>query len=316
MNAPEPGVYPGVAMAEYAKWPAASNSQLTALLKSPAHMKAYRSAPRKETPALILGTAIHARVLEPEAFAATYLTADQCTATVRGGKRCSRQGTWPLTAGGFVCTQHATDDTEVDGSGIVLNATDMETVEAVAAAIANHAVAGALVQQATETELSVVWDDPLTGVRCKARFDAYAPNVAGGSIADIKTAVEGGMLDFERAILAWGYHRKAWFYLRGAKEVGLAARHFPIIAVEKEPPYAVAVYRISDGVVTYLEQQMTALLELYTLCEARQDWPAYSERVREISIPDWGWRKIDDQTAEVQDRLEAVRALANKGRAA
>ncbi len=189
---------------------------------------------------------------------------------------------------------------------------DAATVEGIGASIARHSVAGPLIAACTDFELSIVWDDPLTGVRCKARLDAFAPDLAGGSIPDIKSTEGGDFLDFERAILKWGYHRKAWFYLRGAKEVGLAARHFPIIAVEKEPPYAVAVYRVSDGVVTYLEDQMTALLELYAACEARQEWPAYPERVREISIPDWGWKLIDNQTAEVEERLATFRAPAKE----
>ncbi len=311
--APPPGVYPGVPMALYQSWPCASNSQLTHLLRSPAHMKAHREAPDKDTPAKVLGTAIHARVLEPEKYATDYLVAEQCGARKKDGERCSNTGLWPLTDGSFVCGVHVKAATStVRGGAIILSPEDAATVEGIGASIARHSVAGPLIAACTDFELSIVWDDPLTGVRCKARLDAFAPDLAGGSIPDIKSTEGGDFLDFERAILKWGYHRKAWFYLRGAKEVGLAARHFPIIAVEKEPPYAVAVYRVSDGVVTYLEDQMTALLELYAACEARQEWPAYPERVREISIPDWGWKLIDNQTAEVEERLATFRAPAKE----
>lgn len=313
IQTPEPGIYPGVPMHEYQAWRAASNSQLTHLMRSPAHMKAAREKADNETPAKFMGTAIHARVLEPDVFARDYVVGDTCHATTGKGTRCTNAGIWPLADGTFVCGVHIKGAGEaVRSEAIVLTPDQAAVVEGVAGAVGRHAVAGPLIAAADYTEVSIVWDDPVTGVRCKARLDAYAKNLAGGSIPDLKTAEDGDYLDFERAILKWGYHRKAWFYLRGAKEVGLPARHFPIIAAEKEEPFAVAVYRVSDGVVTYLEKQMTALLELYAECELRQSWPAYPERVREISIPDWGWRRIDDQTAEVEERLSSLRARAKE----
>jgi len=309
-EAPGPGVYPGVPMDVYQSWRAASNSQLTHLLRSPAHMKAAREAPDKDTAALLMGKAIHSRLLEPRDFAETYVMGEQCHAITKDGKgpRCSNAGLVPLSDGSFVCGVHLKSANAAVRSGaVVLTQDQFATVAGIEASVSAHSAAGPLLRGITQAELSIVWVDPITGVTCKARFDGYNPELAGGSIPDIKSAEDGALLDFERAILKWGYHRKAWFYLRGAKEVGLPARHFPIIAVEKEPPFAVAVYRISDGVVTYLEDQMTALLELYAACEARQQWPAYPERVREISIPDWGWKLIDEQTAELEERLAFFR---------
>lgn len=311
VKCPEPGVYRDVPMATYQAWPAASNSQLTHLMKSPAHLAAYRRQPPKETPALKLGTAIHSRILEPDDFRDTYVQATQCAAKTKGGKgpRCSKEGTWPTKDGSLLCTQHLSDETPVDKATIVLSESDFAMVEAVGEAVHAHGRAGRLLAEATDVELSIVWDDPVTGVRCKARLDAYAGHLDGGTIPDLKSAVDGGILDFERAVLKWGYHRKAWFYLRGAKEVGLPAEHFPVIVIEKDDPYAVDTYRISSGVVTYLEDQMSALLELYAECLALDDWPGRPERIRDISIPDWGWKKIDEETEGVREQLAYVRSL-------
>lgn len=312
-TAPGPGVYRGVAMSDYQAWPFASNSQLTNLLRSAAHMKAAREAVWKDTPAKMLGTAIHTRVLEPDQFASRYVTGEQCHALTKGGKgpRCSNAGSWPLTDGTFVCGVHLAEGAQTIGA-TVLAPEDAAVVNAVGEAVRSHAVAGPMIRACTDFELSIVWDDPVTGVRCKARLDAHAPDLAGGTIPDLKTTQSGEIFDFERAILSWGYHRKAWFYLRGAKEAGLQARHFPLIALEKEPPYAVAIYRVSDAVVGYLEDQMTALLTLYAECERRREWPAYPELVREISVPDWGWKRIDEQTAELEDRIRALSGPAKE----
>jgi len=314
LECPEPGVYRGVPMDTYHAWPAASNSQLTQLMKSPAHLAAYRTKGWEPTPAQVLGTAIHSAVLEPENFERTYVQAGQCEALTRGGKgpRCSKNGTWPLADGSIVCTTHLDEEGDVDGSTIVLSESQQETCLMVQAAVRGHETAGPLLDASTDFELSIVWDDPVTGVRCKARLDAYAPDFAGGTIPDLKSAQEGGLLDFERSILRWGYHRKAWFYLRGAHEVGLPARHFPLIVVEKDLPFHVDTYRISDAVVKDMERQMTALLELYATCMEIDHWPSRPQEFREISIPVWGWRQIDDETEEVQRQLDHVRRLTQK----
>jgi hypothetical protein len=276
-------------------------------------MKAARDNPPAPTPALVLGRAIHARVLEPDRFADCFRVAGRCSADTKGGERCSRTGTHLLAdpRDAWVCSQHYDRDypPPVRSDFTTITPEQRDIANAVAGAIDSHAMAGRLLRAKTEAELSIVWDDPLTGIRCKARLDAYAP-VAGGTIPDIKTALDGDPLTFRRTLLKWGYHRKAWFYLRGAKAVGLEARHFPIIAAEKAPPWAVVVYRVDDDVISYLENHMTALLELYALCEARQEWPSYSEIIREVSLPAWGWNQIDDETEEVRGRLAALRAKA------
>lgn len=306
MKAPEPGVHRDVAAEDYHAWDAASASQLEHLLRSPAHLAAYRANPPASTPAQVLGTAIHTAVLEADEFDDRYVTGKQCEAETSKGGRCSRAGTWPVAGGGFRCTQHLTDGSPVDTSRTVLSPEDRQMCRDVADSVHRHSVAGPLIRAATHTEVCIVWDDPVTGVRCKARLDAYAP-LDGGAIPDLKTALDGDYLSFERSILRWGYHRKAWFYLRGAAEVGLPAKHFPLVVVEKSAPYAVDVYRVSDSVVTYIEDQMTALLTLYGECSASGQWPGRPERVREIAIPDWGWRKIDEETAEVEGLLQHVR---------
>ena len=53
-----------------------SVSGLKQILRSPAHFQAYlQGATNKETPAKFLGTAVHARLLEPELYASEYVVA-------------------------------------------------------------------------------------------------------------------------------------------------------------------------------------------------------------------------------------------------
>jgi exodeoxyribonuclease VIII len=302
-NAIEPGVYEGMSFAEYHRIPAASDSQLTQLLRSPAHLRAYLDSERIETPAMRLGTAVHAALLEPDAFDRLYSVLPDPDPEIYRNKDGSESRNVASTAAYKAAVLDVHDE---HPGGVCLDPIEYAACHGMWQSVLAHPAAARILGAATKRELSIVWDDPLTGVRCKARLDAYAPGLGGGTIADLKTAIEGGPVGFERAVLHWGYHRKAWFYLRGARAVGLEAQHFPIIAVEKAPPYAVAVYRVDDAVLAYIEDHMTALLRLYEACRASDHWPGYPDDVQDIGVPDWGWRVIDDQTTSALLQLSRV----------
>jgi hypothetical protein len=81
--------------------------------------------------------------------------------------------------------------------------------------------------------------------------------------------------------------------------VQLEARHFVNIAVEKEPPYAVALYRIDEDSILRGANQLKQLKALYAECLKTNTWPAYGDKVRDISLPEWSAKRIDQETSEV-----------------
>lgn len=317
IECPEPGVYRGVGMEDYLAWGAASNSRLGRLVRSPAHMKAYLEEPPKETPALVLGRAIHAAVFEPEDFESTYRRAEQCVATTSRGAQCSRDGTWPLAGGGAVCTQHASGF-DLDEDAVTLSTSDHETCESVRAAIEAHPVAAGFLRASGDSEVSIVWDDPETGVRVKGRWDRYLPElpgVRGGTIMDLKTTRDASTKAFERSIVTYGYARQAALYLMGAKALGMDVSSYAILAAEKTPPYALAIYRITENTfgpipepgeqAFHMVRHVQALLARYGHCMATGDFPGYPPDVRDVSLPDWAWSELDRTTEAAEAELAA-----------
>lgn len=286
VSMPQPGVYPGTAMEEYHRWPAASNSRLSRLLRSPAHLRAYLDEPPADTDALRQGRAIHAAVLEPDLFKERFTSAPE------GLDRRTKAGKDEWAA---LCARF--------GEPNVLKATEWDMCTQIRGNVHAHSTAHGLITGPGEVELSMLWTDPATGVLCKSRWDRHSPQLAGGAIVDLKTTKDASPRAFERAILNFGYHRQAAFYLRSARVHGLPAKHFSIIAVEKKPPYAVAVYRITEGVVDAAAEQIDALLRLYADCVEHDNWPGYPDEVRDISIPAWAWNVMDEETAEVEEMV-------------
>ncbi len=296
---PEPGVHVGTSLNMYHNvWSAASNSRLSILRRSPAHLLAAMHEPPKSSAALLTGHAIHTAILEPDLFASEFTTAGQCQAIKKTDKlRCNNAGVVYSTAQGWLCGVHKGADSGSDDSRTVLSQADYVVALAVRDAVHRHPAAKHLLSTAIHREASIAWDDARSGVRCKARLDSYA-EFEGGTIIDVKSTIDARRDEFERSIFKYGYHRQGGFYMPGAEAVGLPARHFVIIACEKEPPYAVAVYRLTEGALDAGAEQIAPLLDLYAKCMASGEWPAYSDEIADIALPSWSWDKIDQELTE------------------
>jgi hypothetical protein len=64
-------------------------------------------------------------------------------------------------------------------------------------------------------------------------------------------------------------------------------RAFLLIAVEKDPPYGVAVYQLDEELVEAGRRAYMADLALYASCVERGEWPAYSSEVEVLDAPAW-----------------------------
>lgn len=317
---PEPGVYDDVPFATYLAWDAASNSRLGKLVppSTPAHLKAYLEEPAPSTKAQREGRVLHACVLEPDVFEREYRLADQCIATTKKGAQCSKPGNWPIQGGGWLCTTHldaavrAGEAPTVDDDVVTMSEKELALATRARDAIQAHPVAaGFLRAEDGQTELSLVWDDPATGVRCKARIDFYSRSTAGGTLMDLKGTTNASVDFFTRDAFKYGYFRQGAFYLTGANELGLPAAHYAILAVEKTAPFAMRVHRITEQAVGYLPppdepafhyaRQMRALLKLYERCMTSGDFPAYPEGPHDLSLEEWQWSMMDAQTQIIEE---------------
>jgi hypothetical protein len=283
---PESGVHRGIDMEMYQRWDALSCSRMTALLRSPAHLRAYLDGEQKDTAALIMGRAIHSAVLEPDDFAKRYGRSSGADRRTKAGKQ-----EWDDLLSQF-------------GDGYVLSAKDYDTAMKIRASVYANRAAAQLLNGDGDIECSVVWDgrydddDASLVVRSKARLDRYTPIIAGGAIIDIKTTKDASRREFERSIYAYGYHRKAFVYLEAAHAAGLDAQHFVIIAQEKEAPYAQALYRLTEGAIEAGKEQVYALRRTYAMCEALNEWPSYPQEVQDVALPAYAWGQIDDDLKE------------------
>lgn len=269
---PEPGVYEGVPSAHYHGWPAASSSKLKiALRRSFAHLRYSIDNPDPSTPAMEFGSVAHHALLEPDTF-------DRWHTEKPPGRK-----------GGKAHDAAVAEILAERPWATLVKPDDRELAFRMRDAVLAHPTTGPLFR-AEGAELSLVWDDPDTGVRCKARVDK--PTEFGP--ADYKTTGDASAEPFGRDAYTYGYYLQAALYLRGCSTLGLPAEQFLIAACEKPEPHGIGVYAVPHEWIVRGEYELDDVLAKYARCLESEQWPSYPSGVGNLELPGWAAKRIDE----------------------
>ncbi|WFE41921.1 PD-(D/E)XK nuclease-like domain-containing protein [Micromonospora sp. WMMD998] len=176
-----------------------------------------------------------------------------------------------------------------EAGGVPLKRADMEQVDAMAAKIREHPLAGRLLDpDRGQAEVSLFWQDPETRVRCRARLD-WAPDPGAGRplLVDYKTCDSAEPEKLEKAVNQYGYHVQRGHYLPGAKATGLVGEDAELLFVfqEKRPPYLVTVVELHPVAKRIGEHLAREARHLYRECTTSGRWPGYADDVVLLSLP-------------------------------
>ena len=150
-----------------------------------------------------------------------------------------------------------------------LTAETSYNVEMTIAAIRRHPLAGPIVETARH-EVSVIWDDEETGVRCKGRIDL----MRDGRLDDLKTTQD--CRAFNRTVERYCYHWQAAMYLDGAIANGMSPDlEWGWIVAEPHTTFRVEVSEpLSIADIEVGRDEYRAALRLYKRCMDADSWPA------------------------------------------
>ena len=240
-----------------------SKSWLDKIERSPSHLKAYLDGveEREASPALLFGSMFHTLVLEPDLFDQQYIICPKFDMRTKVGKSGYDDF---LLANQYRSTAAFIDQASYD---VALK---------MRANIQAHNLAKKLLT-AGKPEQSVLYKDE-SGVDCKARADWLRENF----IVDLKTTDDASPSGFAKSIANFRYQVQAVHYQKG-----FDLDRFIFIAVEKKPPYAVAVYMLDEEAVYKGSETRKRNLDTYAECLVKDEWPGYSENLTAISLPRW-----------------------------
>lgn len=275
-NFEDVGLFSRVPFSVYESWPGLRKSRIwTLITATPRHYKWELDNPEEvETEALVFGSAVHAAVLEPDRFEAEYITGGPVNPTT--GKTYGRDSKkfqeWAATCGGEPISQEAYDACLAMRQSVLV-----------------HPIA-AMLLKAGEAEVSMRWRDIDTAMQMKGRVDWL---VKKNVLVDLKTARSAAPGPFGRQAYILGYHVQAALYFDGLRTITGREPAAPIfIAVEKEPPYCVAVYEIEEEDLELGRAQYRFALERIKACEQANDWPGYSNELLDLHLPSWKGQEV------------------------
>lgn len=176
------------------------------------------SQPYKETEDMMLGTATHARALEPQSFASTYAVAPEYNGTTKAGKAIKAEF----------------EEKQKEGK-IILRSHHSEMIEGMQASLEANPLAMSYLEG--EVELSHYTE--YMGIKVKVRPDVIAPSF----INDLKTCRDASPRAFRSEIYSRKYHVQAAFY---CTVLGYTMDQFKFTAMQKTYPYDVIVYTLSE----------------------------------------------------------------------
>lgn len=258
---PADGLYPGVSMADYRAWDAWGSSDLKTMRVGPPAMVEWRKKnPSPDTDATRIGTACHAAILEGDSFADRYaFKPEGMTFASNDGKA------WRAAQAGK----------------IILTPSDQETVNGVVVAFETKPAAYKAWLASENREASIVWTDPETGARLKARPDWYG----GGYVYDLKVS----RYAVERSIpfRAWceGWMHQAAFYRVGLRAVGVAIEGARLVVVHPAPPHPVFLVDLKPNDLDVLALENAETIRRMVACRDANHWPGTPEEWQSIDLP-------------------------------
>lgn len=254
----------------YHAHPAISKTGLWKLYTStPAH---FRFGERVSKPEWELGQAAHDAILQPELFETTYyrVAGDPARNTVawkNAAEFAAAHDLTPMKARDYDAALRIRD-----------SAAQIETIASV--------VRDGIREQAA------FWADPTTKIVCRCKPDVYSPSCE--IMLDIKTCVSAAptRIGFQAAVARFGYHVQDAFYTEGWERAGGGKSAGMIfVAIEKQPPYLIALYELSPNAIEEGRTIVRKTLAQYAACWAADHWPGYPADPQILALPNWAFNE-------------------------
>jgi exodeoxyribonuclease VIII len=225
---------------------------------------AYRSAidtPQADSPAFMLGRAVHCLTLEPAEFEARF--------SVYEGTRRGKE--WEKFS-------------EENSARDILTGTEYSFARAISTAVLSNRVARGYIERSI-IERPLFWTDKDTSIECKARPDMVIPDA--GVLADLKTtrSIDPRRIGAECA--RYLYPHQLAHYAQGCRlsSEGWEPSRAILIFVEKTAPYDVGVFEVPQLALDVARDEVAALLSRLAECRASGRWPGRYETEQTLELP-------------------------------
>jgi hypothetical protein len=245
---------------------AMNQSGLIKMMQSPAHYKAWKKEPTKETPALRFGKMFHMSILEPDKFKENYITDTL-------GKLDMRKTENKIKKQQF----------EEENQGkIIIEESEYKSLTGMQESFKSHPYTKNLISGGY-SELACFWKDSATGILCKCKFDYFNPRL--DLVIDLKTTEDASK--FAKSAAQYDYHFQNAWYLDAARNHFHIETQMIFIPIEKTAPYGIRLIKLTNDDISDGRDMYKRYLEKFSKCLSTDSWPCYDYELAEIEMPRW-----------------------------
>lgn len=252
---------------------AISKSRLANMSVCPAYFKWCEDNPQEPSEDMVLGSAFHKIVLEPETFYDEFAVMPNFDGRTTQGKLLKKQF----------------GETKGNRQGITQEQYD--TICGMRDSIMSNTYARKLING--NIEQSMYFTDDLTKVECKCRPDVWRKVADRVVITDLKSAKSVMPNDFMRDCVKYHYDLQTAMYRDGASKVLDVPKDnidFVFIAVEKKPPYLLNIMQADTYVIQKGEADFREYIGTYLECKEKNLWYGLNGAngiINTLSLPDY-----------------------------
>jgi len=245
----------------------ANKGGLDLISRSPYHYRYWiDQADQGGTEAMNFGRALHCAILEPDLFKANWVTLPDFG---------------PMNSS--VNRANAKRYLEMRADKEFITADQSEQLIAMQNAVFKHDTASAYVG-AGRSEVTACWRDQNTDLPCKARGDNYIETF--DTLIDVKSCLDASPEGFSKVVAKHRYHVQQAHYANGWASCDKPLRHFIFLCIEKDPPYAVAIYPLDAASEERGHVLLDRDMSMLSRCMEADRWPSYNNnQTAELRIP-------------------------------
>lgn len=226
-----------------------------------------KTIPRPEpTPAMALGTAFHALVLQPETAEREFAVAPQIDKRTTEGKAAWSRFTASV------------------GRRAVITEEQFETVKRMADSALSHPVVRDILGEDGDVEVRLEGLDK-TGLMVNARLDKLTSN-----IIELKSASDPSPTSFAKSVVNYGYTRQAAMYEYLCKLNKRNVSHVYHIVTGSVPPFETIAYELEPNALALGAKQVRASLEELLWRLETGDWLRWQREIVTLNLPTWAYR--------------------------
>jgi hypothetical protein len=290
----QPGVYRGISEADYHEFKRPVSSSILKELhnNSPLHALELMNSGKEATDEMSIGSGGHCRLFTPSEFDNTFICATTCCATVKSSGLPCEAGGKIYSGGKWYCGTHGKGLAQ-DTDKTVLTPEHYERVCGICDAVRANEIANAILENATDTELSILWEDDVTGLLLKARIDIYCQEKA--VMPDLKCC--RSIRTFNDDAYRRGYQIQLAMYQQALMAFDLPADCLAIIACENDRPHPVATPEMDEDLLAMGRQQFRLSLNTFADCMRTGHWPG--PVLEKLTVPER--KKWQDRRAQFNE---------------